>query len=133
MTAQFDVGLVVTSQTLSLSELTLRLQREPQSGSHDKGAPRPSGAFWTISVWRENARDSNASLEAQCLQILKDVPPACMQLVEAAPDDVSISLDIAVFFEDAYLRVQLPSCVIGELAKRGIGLEVTGYPACFEA
>jgi len=96
---KFYVGLAVTSRKLSLSELAERLGRQPRPGSHDKGAPRGlRGDTWAQSVWRENARDVNAVWCDQALQLLRDAPPGLGALRAAEPDEVSISLDVAVFF-----------------------------------
>ena len=40
MGTSFEASLIVTSRTLSLSELSSLLGREPESGSHGMGSPR---------------------------------------------------------------------------------------------
>lgn len=111
MAATFDVGLIVTSRRLSLMELATRLGRKPQTGSHDKGEPRGlkrSGLVWTCTVWRENVRDADASVYQQCSQLLRDMPPACAELLAAEPDDISVTLHVAVFYESAYCNFVAP-------------------------
>ena len=126
---QFDVGLVVTSKSLSLSDLARRLGRQPQAGSHGKGTPRTYGTPWAYSVWRENSLDGSASLEEQCLQLVEAIPRACRGLVESNPEDVSVFLDIAVYFETAYASIKLRSKFLAKLATIGIDIDITAYPA----
>jgi hypothetical protein len=128
MTQQCEIAIIVKSSQLTLSQLTGLLGREPESGSHDTGSPRLGDSGWDTTVWRESARDQNGSLEAQCLQVLKDVAPACEHVRRANPNDVMISLDIAAFFKAAYATVELPTSVIDQLAGKRISVNITCYP-----
>lgn len=129
MAATFDVGLKVTSRRLSLVELAARLGQEPGSGSHDKGDLRIDGSPWTVTVWRANARDAGVPLLTQCLQVLRDMPRECVELLAGEPEEVSVSLDVAAFYEGAYFNIVLPSGLIRELSSKGVDLEMTVYPA----
>ena len=124
----WDVALIVESGKFSLSDLATRLERNPQSGSHDKGTPRFRGLLWERTYWRENARKPDAPLQQQCWQVLEDMPPKCSELIAAEPDDVSIYLCIAGFFETAYFSLILPHELIRDLSAKGVGLEIVGYP-----
>ncbi len=129
----FNSAVVVTSCTLSLPELTARLGREPQSGSgsHNRGDQRGlpgQGLTWDRTIWRENAQDDKAPLYEQCSQLLQDMPPKCVELLLAEPNDIAVSLDIVVFYESAYVSFVLPSRLIRELCAKGIDVEVTVYP-----
>jgi hypothetical protein len=128
---QFDLSLIVCSGRLSLLDVATRLRREPEAGSHDKGDPRglpASGMRWDVTVWRQNARNPDSALAEQCSQLLADMPPGCAELVAAEQDDISVYLDIAVYFNTAYLALTLPRTVIRNLAEQAIALEITGYP-----
>lgn len=127
MAKNFDVSLLIRSRKLSLSELSSRLEREPQSGSHDKGSPRGS-VTWEYTFWRENACDADSSLYAQCSQLLRDIPPKCIELLVAEPDDISVWLDVALFYEGAYCEFDLPRKLIGELFASGVDFSITAYP-----
>lgn len=131
MSRRFEAALIVTSGRLTLSELAARLQREPSSGSHDKGSIRgfPSwGKRWTHTVWRQIASCLDGPLLEQCEQLLADMPPGCAELVRAEPEDISVCLDIACFFQTAYFNLTLPRKFITDLAAKGIDLEITAYP-----
>ena len=69
----------------------------------------------------------------QCSQLLADMPPACVELVSSKQDDISASLDIAVFFKTPYFGLTLPHGLVAGLAAKGIGLEITGYPVASDA
>ncbi len=133
MLNRFDVSLVVTSRNLSLAELSQRLGREAQSGSHDKDSLRLKRAPWGISIWRQNSEDSDKPLLERCFEILANIPPKYAELRAVAPEDITASLDIAIFFPTAYVNLPLPHSLIDELAKKRIGLEITGYPVSDDA
>jgi len=133
MVPKCDVGLKVTSHRLSLLDLAARLERDPQSGSHDNGSPRGSprsGLVWDCTIWRENARDEDATLEVKCKQLLFDMPPKCIELRESYPEDISVYLSIAIFYTGAYASVTLPRCLIREISNKDIDLDITCYPCC---
>jgi hypothetical protein len=127
MGKEFDASLVITSKSLSLIELATLLERQPQSGSHDKGAPHSRGNTWGITIWRENARDQGASLEAQCLQLLGDMPSKCADLL-ADKSNFSVKIDVAVYHDSVNCSVPIPANVIEALAARGIAIEIVTYP-----
>jgi len=132
MARKCDVALVIQSGKFTLSELSARLERNSEPGSHEKGGLRPHGMPWERTVWRANASDNDAPLRAQCLQLVRDMPPKCAELMAAEPDDVSVWMDIALFFDTAYVTLTLGRDVISELAAKGIGLEITAYPSAAE-
>ncbi len=128
MATRYGVSLVVLSHRLSLPQLAAKLGREPGNGSHDMGAPRVRGTVWPYTVWREDAHDSDAPWHEQCLQPLREMPPECLAVLAAAPDDIAVSLDVAVFFETAYCGLRFGRDVIAELSRKGVDLEITSYP-----
>jgi len=128
MVATFEVGLIVTSRSLSLMELARPLGQEPAAGSHNKGDARIDGSRWETTVLWLNTRAAGAGLLAQCLQVLGDMPPKCAELAGGKADDLCVSLDVAAFYEGAYFNVVLPSDLIRELASKGVDVEITVYP-----
>ena len=132
MSKPFDVSLAVTSRRFTLAELTARLGRKPSPGSHDKGERRGSSnsnQSWDCNVWRQNPADDSLPLADQCLELLRTMPSACGELRAADPDDFSVSLDIAVFFNTAYFSLVLPHRLIAKAAESHVDLEITGYPS----
>src|SRR5438034_1269714 len=103
MGRKFDVSLLITSKALSLTELAALLERPPQTGSHDKDEMHPRGSTWKTTIWRENARDPNAPFEVQCAQLLTDLPSKCSELIATKAEDIAVSLDVAAYFQTAYL------------------------------
>ena len=131
MSDRIDVGLIITSNRLSLVELAKRLGRDPPNGSHDKGEPKgllKRGLTWPCTFWRENVYDTDAPLVTQCMQILKQMPPKCIELLNTEPNDISVSLSIAVFYKSAFFNLNVPRSLITELSHKGIDFEITAYP-----
>ena len=131
MATKFDVSMIITSRRLSLSELAVRLERKPPKGSHEIGDPRGlriHGKVWEETSWRENALDTTLAWHEQCLCLLREMPPRCVDLRASDPGDITISLDVAAFFEDAYFNIVVPPSLIGELSEKGIDFEITAYP-----
>jgi hypothetical protein len=128
MRKKFDVSLVVTSKNLSLSDLSALLERPPQTGSHDKDEVHPRGTTWNTTVWRLNANDGNAPCEVQCTQLLSDLPPKLQELLATRVGEIVAILDIAAYFQTAYLSLMIPPVIINDLSVKGIGIEVTAYP-----
>jgi hypothetical protein len=107
------------------------LERQPAAGSHDRGRPKGlpgNGLTWETTMWRQGARNGSDSLSAQFLQLLEDLPPKCSELVAGRVDDIVMSVDVAVFYEEAYGTLCLSSDLIDELARKGVGVEATFYP-----
>lgn len=127
MRKEFDASLVVTSKSLSLSEVGALLERQPQSGSHDKAEMHPSGKHWSVTIWRQNAHDQLASLEVQCLQLLDDMPPKCADLL-ADKSDIEVEISVAVYHDTVNCSVPIPANVVGALAAHRIGIQVITYP-----
>ncbi|HEY4308627.1 MAG TPA: hypothetical protein VGN12_04160 [Pirellulales bacterium] len=119
---------MVTSKRMSLAELATALGRPPQAGSHDKGARHPSGKSWDVTIWRANSLDPSAALEVQSVQLLNDMPSACADLLATSPDDITVTLDVAVYFLTPYSSSIISPAMISALAGKGIQLEITSYP-----
>lgn len=132
MSTTFDVSLVVMSRRLSLPELASRLEREPQTGSHDKRDLRRGDAAWGCTIWRGNSQDANAPWCEQCFRLLREMPPKCIELRTADPDDISVGLQVAAFYEAAYFDLTLPHGLMGELSRTGVDIEIVGYPVAEE-
>jgi hypothetical protein len=87
---------------------------------------------WSCTIWRENAADTNALWPEQCLQLLRQMPFRSQELFAADPEDISIVLDIAVFYKTAYTSIALPHELIQEMATRNVVCEITTYPVSEE-
>lgn len=110
-------------------DLAARLGRPPQSGSHDKDDIRIDGSKWNFSIWRENVADQSLPLDKQCAELIDDFPLAYLQLQSVHIGDFAAFLDVAAFFETAYVTIPISAEVIRKLSTCGIGLEVTAYPS----
>ena len=128
MATGVDISLVVESHSLSLMELSKRLEREPDSGSHNKGDPRAKDKVWGSTIWRENTFDASLSWCEQCFHLLQKLPPKCKDLLATALDDISIFLDIAVFYESECLSFNMPKRLIDKLSENNVGINITIYP-----
>ncbi len=76
-----------------------------------------------------NPPNQNATFAEQCAAVLSAVPSKCAELLSAKSTDLVASLDIAVYFATPYMTANVPSDVIRELSKNGIGIDLTAYPS----
>jgi hypothetical protein len=60
------------------------------------------------------------------------MPTSCIDLRAAEPDDLSVCLNIAVFFQTACVDLALPRALIGAIAASGVDVRVSGYPCASE-
>ena len=123
------VSLLVTSPTLSLAELTARLGRVPAAESHDKGdAHAVSGKLpWPITVWRfDSDAPESASVQDHLERLERRFPPADLQ--RTLPSGCTLSVDVALFFESAFVSATIAPRGIEIINCYDAKLEITCYP-----
>jgi len=62
------------------------------------------------------------------MELLHRVPSTWRSLLEREPNGISIGLDVAFFYDDAYFTVIIPKSVISLLSQTGTDIEITEYP-----
>lgn len=129
----FAVSLNITTQSLTIAELSDRVGIAPSPSSHDKGTARVRKGVWEQTVWvLESSQEETAPVEEHLQSIFAKFPPALLHRENILPDDAQVYLDIAVFFDTAMCSVQIPPGCVDLLAGHGIALEVTCYPSTFD-
>ena len=131
-----SVSLLVTSQSMSLAELTSKLGRAHSSGSHRKGdasaGAKPGKPPWPVTVWRfDSDAPANAPVQ-QHLERLEIQFPAA-ELKRALPPGSGVSVDVVLFFDTVNVSATIPRRGIEIIDAYNAGLEVTCYPSTFES
>jgi hypothetical protein len=131
---QFSVSIDISSDSLSLSQLTEQLGGvEPGPNSHEIGEPRPRGRVWDVTIWRlDSDIEEDASLEDHLRALLSDADE--FKLFESAEtlQDVERHLNVAVYFDSPMSSLVLPVDLIAPFVRAGFGVEVSAYPCSFE-
>jgi hypothetical protein len=126
------VSLLVTSSSVSLDELSLKLKRPHSSGSHEKGEAHVLAKHgrppWSKTVWRFDSSVSESAPVKDHLEDLKvQFPPA--ELRALLPPDCTVCVDIAIFFDTVNVSASIPCEVMEIIAAYHADLEVTCYPS----
>jgi hypothetical protein len=131
-----SVSLLVTSQTMSLAELTSKLGRAHSSGSRSKGEVSAGAKFgkppWPVTVWRFDSDALPTASVQEHLERLEILFPAA-ELKRVLPPDCEVSVDIAVFFDTVNVSAPVPHRGIEIIDAYGAELEITCYPSTFES
>lgn len=124
------VSLVITTSSLSLSDLSSKIRLSHTGGSHDRGSPRPGGkGLWDTTVWRlDSAEPPPAHVNEHCQNIASQLPPQALFQPGILPGDAKLYLDIAVFFSDAMYTLNLPSECLEVAKSYKAEIQVTCYP-----
>jgi hypothetical protein len=127
------VSLLVSSQTMSLGELTSKLGRAHSSGSHSKGdASAGAKPPWPVTIWRFDSDALPTAPVQEHLERLEILFPAA-ELKRVLPPDCQVSVDIAVFFDTKNVSASIPRRGIEIIDAYNAELEVTCYPSTFES
>ena len=131
-----SVSLLVTSPSMSLSELSSKLGRASSSGSHNKGDVRAGAKLgkpnWPVTVWRfDSDAPDGASLQQNLERLAVQFPPA--ELKRILPPECDVSVDIAIFFDTVDVSLQIPRRGLEIIDAYGAELEVSCYPSSFES
>lgn len=134
MVTQYQCGILITSSKLSLPELVSLIGRPAQSGSHDKDDVHIRNCTaWKTTRWREDAWDLEGSLCSQILQLVNDIGPICVDIVNRGAGDLVAELDVMVLYDTYTLTIDLPSDVVAAIAINKLALSISAYPTSFES
>jgi hypothetical protein len=130
-----SVSLLVTSQSMSLAELTANLGRAHSPGSHNKGdvsaGAKLGKPLWSVIVWRFDSDAPETAPVEQHLERLEIQFPAA-ELKRVLPAGCDVSVDIALFFDTANVSATIPRRGIEIIDAYGAKLEVNCYPSTFK-
>jgi hypothetical protein len=131
-----SVSLLVTSQTMSLAELTSKLGRAHSSGSHSKGDASAGANLgkppWPVTIWRFDS-DAPASAPVQeHLERLEIQFPAA-ELKRALPPGCDVSVDVVLFFDTFTVSAAIPRRGVEIIDAYNAEFEVTCYPSTFKS
>ncbi len=66
------------------------------------------------------------------MQVLSEWGAKCLQLSGTNPADITVCLDIAVFYDTANCTLELPAQLVSQVAEVRIGVDISTYPSTFE-
>jgi hypothetical protein len=131
-----SVSLLVTSQTMSLAELTSKLGRAHSSGSHSKGDASAGANLgkppWQVTIWRFDSDAPASAPVQQHLERLEILFPAA-ELKRVLPSGCEVSVDLVLFFDTYTVSTAIPRRGIEIIDAYGAELEITCYPSTFES
>lgn len=129
-----EVALEIMTAELGVSEISSRLECPHSSGSYDKGSRHGNREPSPITVWRF---DSQANHSASILDHFKDIvsrlPANILDKQRKAIKDMTIRINIAVYFDTAMCTVDLPSECVDIAKSYGSSVEVACYPTSFDS
>ena len=130
-----SVSLLITSPSMSLSELSSKLGRAPSSGSHNKGdisaGVKLGKPPWSVTVWRFDSDAPESVAVEQHLERLAVQFPAT-ELNRVLPPGCEVAIDIALFFDTANVSLNITRRGLEIVDGYKAELEMTCYPSTFE-
>jgi hypothetical protein len=110
MATTYDVCLVVWTESLTLSELTLRLGLDPSGGSHSKGEPHliSSRGQWKSTMWQLCSRkQGDAPLEEHFDDIVEQLQAGTFADLRRLVPDAEVFMSVGVFSNSQVPAVDL--------------------------
>ncbi len=127
------VSLNITTGSLTLSELSLRLGCLPSSSSHEKGDLRGHKAPFSQTIWR---LDSNAPVDAALEQHIESLaaqlPPNKLSQPGVLSEDCVVYVTIGLFFGTAQGSLLISPRGVDIIKAYKAILEVNCYPCAGE-
>jgi hypothetical protein len=130
---KYLVSLNVTSTSMSLEELSLRLGRpSARDGSHSKGDAHPGGYAWSETLWR---LDSDAPETAPLIDLLESLARefAPKELRQVLPPECEATINIAILFDTYTVSALIPRRGTQIIDSYNARLELLCYPTDFGA
>ena len=132
---EFDVSIDISTNLLSLTDLSARLHREPYpfSSSHDKsdlvltqtGDREP----WATTIWRMFSRkDKSQPLHQHLEDLVAHFPPKELLLPGLLPEDCKVQITIGVYYDTATVSLFLSQGSLDIIQSFKAAVEVVGYP-----
>jgi hypothetical protein len=130
---KYLVSLNITSTSMSLEELSLRLGRPcARDGSHSKGDAHANGKPWSESLWRLDSEAPEAAPLIDHLESLaKEFPRE--ELLRVLPASCKVTVDIATLFDSYTVSELIPHRGIQIIDSYKATLELSCYPTDFSA
>ena len=123
------LSLEVESKTMSLMELTNIVGKEASEDSFNKNDIDGLGHRVQLSVWKSQYVDMEEDIDvSKAFKIWRESGLSAFLDDERECKDVSVCLNIGVFFKTACVTVELPYDHLAILAKRKISCVITSYP-----
>ena len=130
---QLMVSLDVGSKSITVAELSARLECVPSRDSHSLGERRPSfnrqDSLWDKTIWRlDSKRPSSAPLQEHLASIVKQCPPERLFRPGVLPEDSEVWLSVGVIFDGANAVVPISPKELEIINDYCATLEITCYP-----
>jgi hypothetical protein len=127
----YIVNLYITSPDRKLDELSAIVGRESGVHSSEVGSFRglpEKGRRWDYTTWKlESPLPSESELSDHLQYIADESQTLQLDEIELL-FDVTVELDIAVFFDTALATVKIDSHWTNFFGAKGIALEISCYP-----
>ncbi|MFO0775133.1 MAG: hypothetical protein U0172_10775 [Nitrospiraceae bacterium] len=131
---EIEVGLLITSRTLSLSDISAHLGLPYASGSREKGSKLGKQEVLAMTVWRLDTPTGAAHrIETAFSELTTQVPPERINSLLASAPDTAVWFDVAVYFDTPMAAVQIPKECVDIAAGYRAAIEVSYYPSAFGA
>jgi hypothetical protein len=128
-----EVSLDISTELLSLGDLSNRIGRPSKRYSHDKGDRRPSlgpsPEVWGRTVWRLVSKKSRrCSLLNHLRNLEEQFPPKARPNPSDLPPDCDIKVVIAVFYDTFTMSLPLSNKELDLIRSFGGSAELVCYP-----
>jgi hypothetical protein len=133
---ELSVSLDITSPSLTLADLSSRLDRSPSSSSHCVGDPRLSpdatGKIGTETVWRLDSNVAKtASVEEHLNGLVAQLPPATVLRPGALSHDCAVRINIGVLYDSYTAGLSITHAALSMIHAYGAVLDISCYPTDF--
>jgi hypothetical protein len=130
MSTKYDVCLVVTTQSATLSELTARTGVEAADGSHNMGDPHrlKTRGLWKQTIWKVCSTCSQSEpLEAHFDDIVAQLSAEKLRAPDVLPNAAKVYFSVGVFSDDQIPTADFTFRCLAISQSYGASIEVCLY------
>lgn len=127
---ELKVSLVITSASLGLSEISVKVRHGHSHGSHERGTSSlPGRKPFPETIWRlDSTEPESASLEKHFASIESQIPAKSIKDSLLLATDVRCFFDIAAFFDDAMCSINIPTICLKVVERYEAEISISCYP-----
>jgi hypothetical protein len=128
------VSLDLSSQSLSLEDISARLRISPSSGSHNKGDARPSPdatqRIWNQTIWRlESNLPKSSPLERHLNNLVAHCSPQELARSGLLSGVCSARVNVGILFDTVDVSISISPAALSIVSDYGANLEISCYPS----
>jgi hypothetical protein len=132
------VSLDISTRSLTLAELSVRLGYSLSNTSHNVGDPRPRHAsepadsIWNETLWRlDSDAPKAAPLEQHLQSLMRQMPPGRLLRVGLLPDDSIVRINLGVLFDSYTVSVSITQSELQIINAYSATIDISCYPTNF--